>query len=213
MSSKVTCICVGYLQTNCYIVDSVDSDGQRFLAVIDPGDSFSRIEAALPKEPTHIILTHSHFDHICALKELLDRYPMAKLAVGSEEDMDPDHITMIAESVIGPFFKRRGFDRRIAGLRKADILLDDGDRIGPFTVLHTPGHTKGSICLYSKNDGLLISGDTLFKQSCGRTDLGGSNAAMRTSLARLLSLPQETRVLPGHGEETLIGDERNSFFL
>lgn len=213
MSSKIQRVCVGLMQTNCYIVDSNDIDGKRFLAVIDPGDSFSQIKASLESEPTHIILTHSHFDHVGALGQLLEAYPNAKLAVGEYESMDIAQIAQVAQNLLGSFYYTRGYDEKYAKIREADIRLKEGDRIGPFTVLHTPGHTQGSICLYSKEDGILISGDTLFRHSCGRTDLGGSDAAMRTSLARLLSLDENTIVYPGHGEETVIGEERDCFFL
>ena len=150
MSSKVHCVGVGLLQTNCYIVDSTDSDGKPFLAVIDPGDSPDRIVSALKGEPTHIILTHSHFDHIGALKELLSRFPEAKLAVGEKENLDPEYIARIATGVLGSFFFSRGYDQLLSEIRRPDILLKDGDSLGPFEVLHTPGHTDGSICLYDK---------------------------------------------------------------
>ena len=213
MSSKVHCVGVGLLQTNCYIVDSTDSDGKPFLAVIDPGDSPDRIVSALKGEPTHIILTHSHFDHIGALKELLSRFPEAKLAVGEKENLDPEYIAKIATGVLGSFFFSRGFDRRIEGIRKADILLKDGDLIGPFRTLHTPGHTEGSICLYDRTSAVLFSGDTLFLHSYGRTDLGGSDEDMEKSLKRILSLDADTKVYPGHGEPTTIGDERAYFMF
>lgn len=211
MSSKVHCVGVGLLQTNCYIVDSTDSDGKPFLAVIDPGDSPDRIVSALKGEPTHIILTHSHFDHIGALKELLSRFPEAKLAVGEKENLDPEYIARIATGVLGSFFFSRGYDQLLREIRKPDILLKDGDTIGPFEVLHTPGHTDGSICLYDKASGILISGDTLFYHSYGRTDLGGSEEQMESSLGRLLALDPDTTVYPGHGEFTTIGEERDYF--
>ena len=211
MSSKVHCVSVGLLQTNCYIVDSTDSDGKPFLAVIDPGDNPDRIISALEGEPTHIILTHSHFDHIGALKEMLSRFPDAKLAVGEKEDLDPEQIAGIATGVLGSFFFRRGYDQLLSGIRKPDILLKDGDHIGPFEVLHTPGHTDGSICLYDKASKVLISGDTLFFHSYGRTDLGGSEIQMESSLRRILSLDPDTTVYPGHGEFTTIGGERDFF--
>ena len=213
MSSKVRCISVGLLQTNCYIVDSTGDDGSRFLAVIDPGDMADRIISALEADPTHIILTHCHFDHIGALKELLERYPMAQLAIGADEKLDPKHIADIATGVLGSFFFSRGFDRRIEGIRKADILLKDGDLIGPFRTLHTPGHTEGSICLYDRTSAVLFSGDTLFLHSYGRTDLGGSDEDMEKSLKRILSLDADTKVYPGHGEPTTIGDERAYFMF
>ena len=208
MSSKIRCISVGLLSTNCYIASSDDT----FLAVIDPGDNAERILSALEKEPTHIILTHCHFDHIGALKELLERFPQAKLAVGEKENTDPDAIAKTAIGILGSFFYKRGYDQLLSGLRKPDILLKDGNKIGPFEVLHTPGHTSGSICLYDKTDKTLISGDTLFRHSYGRTDLGGSEEQMEESLNRLLSLDPDTKVYPGHGEFTTIGEERSFFF-
>ena len=208
MSSKIRCISVGLLSTNCYIASSDDN----FLAVIDPGDNAERILSALEKEPTHIILTHCHFDHIGALKELLERFPLPKLAVGEKENTDPDAIAKTAIGILGSFFYKRGYDQLLSGLRKPDILLKDGNKIGPFEVLHTPGHTSGSICLYDKADKNLISGDTLFRHSYGRTDLGGSEEQMEESLNRLLSLDSDTKVYPGHGEFTTIGEERSFFF-
>lgn len=210
MSSRVRCIGVGLLQTNCYIASS--DDGTGFLAVIDPGDNAAGILSALDKDPTHIILTHCHFDHIGALKELLERFPEAKLAVGEKEDTDPDTIAKTAIGILGSFFYKRGYDQLLSGMRKPDILLKDGDEIGPFEVLHTPGHTSGSICLYDRSEGILFSGDTLFRHSYGRTDLGGSDAQMEESLRRLLSLDPDTKVYPGHGEFTTIGEERAFFF-
>jgi glyoxylase-like metal-dependent hydrolase (beta-lactamase superfamily II) len=88
-------------------------------------------------------------------------------------------------------------------------LIADGDRIGPFTVMHTPGHTPGSLCLYDEAEGFLFSGDTLFSRGVGRTDLiGGDGEALARSLDRLLALPDRVRVFPGHGSQTRIADER-----
>ncbi len=209
MSSKIKCVTVGYLQTNCYIVENTDKG---FLAVIDPGDNVSRIEACLESEPTHIILTHCHFDHIGALMELRRNHPSAIVAVGKDENMDPEHIARIAQGALGSFFFKRDIAPKIQGIGKADVLLDEGDMIGPFQVLHTPGHTYGSICLLDNEDKILISGDTLFMHSYGRTDLGGNDADMRSSLIRLLGLDGEIKVFPGHGEDTTIAEEK-SFFI
>lgn len=211
MSSNITRVCVGLMQTNCYIYEHKGDEGTTFLAVIDPGDSFSKIEQQLKSEPSHIILTHSHFDHIGALKEMLQRYPNAKLAVGEAEDMDEKHLVNTALGVLGNFMYSRGYYERFTGIRKPDIILKEGDVLGPLEVLHTPGHTKGSICLYGKDDGILFSGDTLFWHSYGRTDLGGSEVDMQKSLARLMALPPETKVFPGHEGSTTIGTERQYF--
>lgn len=186
-------ICVGPLQTNCYIVEDETSNG-RFCAVVDPGDDPKTIGENLPRNLTHIILTHAHFDHVGALEAVHKAHPAALFAVGEHEPLDSVYTFYSHPDLVIP---------------PVDILLEEGARIGPFTVIHTPGHTKGSICLYSKKDNLLLSGDTLFCGGYGRTDLGGSMLDMQTSLARLSQLPPETKVLPGHGDPTTIGREFN----
>ncbi len=186
-------ICVGPLQTNCYIIEDETPNG-RFCAVVDPGDEPKTIEENLPRNLTHIILTHAHFDHVGALETVHKAHPAALFAVGEHEPLDSVYTFYSHPDLIIP---------------PIDVRLVDGSTIGPFKVIHTPGHTKGSICLYSKKDGLLLSGDTLFCGGYGRTDLGGSMLDMQTSLARLSQLPPETKVLPGHGDPTTIGREFN----
>lgn len=190
---KVKRICVGPLQTNCYIVEDETSNG-RFCAVVDPGDDPKTIEENLPLDLTHIILTHAHFDHVGALQAVHEAHPTALFAVGEHEMLDSVYTFYSHPDLVIP---------------PVDVLLEDGARIGPFKVIHTPGHTKGSICLYSEKDSLLLSGDTLFCGGYGRTDLGGSMTDMQASLARLSQLPLETKVLPGHGDPTTIGREFN----
>ncbi len=186
-------ISVGPLQTNCYIIEDETPNG-RFCAVVDPGDDPKTIEENLPRNLTHIILTHAHFDHVGALETVHKAHPTALFAVGEHEPLDSVYTFYSHPDLIIP---------------PIDVRLVDGSTIGPFTVIHTPGHTKGSICLYSAKDGLLLSGDTLFEGCYGRTDLGGSMSDMQTSLARLAELPPETKVLPGHGAPTTIGREFN----
>lgn len=186
-------ICVGPLQTNCYIVEDETPNG-RFCAVVDPGDDPKTIGENLPRSLTHIILTHAHFDHVGALEAVRKAHPAALFAVGEHEPLDSVYTFYNHPDLIIPH---------------VDLALADGDVIGPFTVIHTPGHTKGSICLYSAKDQLLLSGDTLFCGGYGRTDLGGSMTDMQASLARLSQLPPETKVLPGHGDSTTIGREFN----
>ncbi len=208
----VRCVKVGRIQTNCYIVEDLSSE-RPFAAVIDPGDDAQFIAGALDREPTHIILTHCHFDHVGALKALHGIFPNAEIAVGDHENTDPEHIADIARSAMGYYFVRSGIASSIVDLPRPTILLKDGDLIGPFTVMHTPGHTDGSICLYSGRDKVLFSGDTLFRHSYGRTDLGGSEAQIMKSLKRLLNLDPDTTVYPGHDEPTVISDEKTYFNL
>ena len=205
MNSK--CVRVGLLRTNCYIVED-NSGSEPFLAVIDPGDDPGAILGALPGTPTHIIITHCHFDHVGALEVLHEQFPLAEIAVGEHEEMDPERIAMEGRSVLGSFFSRTGLYRSGSMLPEPTMLLKDGDRIGPFQVLHTPGHTKGSICLYRRDPDILYSGDTLFRHAYGRTDLaGGSDSDMAASIKRLLSLEPDTTVYPGHDASTTLIDE------
>lgn len=201
---RVRRLTLGPLETNCWIVD----DGEGGAAVvIDPADEPQEIlEALSGAEVAAVVLTHGHFDHIAAVAEIV-RTTGAPLAV---HEADAAGITSAAGSG-GALF---GFD---VCAPPADRLLDDGDvvEVGRerLAVLHTPGHTPGSICLLG--EGHLFSGDTLFAGSIGRTDFaGGDMASMRRSIGLLASLPDEVLVHPGHGPETTIGRERrvNPFF-
>ena len=208
---EIECIRVGLIQTNCYLVRVDQDPGNPFLAVIDPGDDAELIEAHLQWKPTHIILTHSHFDHVGALSSLHERYPSAIIAAGSAEDFDPQSIEEVTRRAMGYYCSALPLAKNGFKVPAPDVLLKDNDRIGPFRVLHTPGHTGGSICLYSQEDKVLFSGDTLFRHSYGRTDLGGSEEQIMKSLRRLLSLPEDTTVYPGHDEPTIISDEQRYF--
>ena len=207
---EIECLKVGLIATNCYLVRQ---SGSGFYAVIDPGDDASSIIDSLGLHPTHIILTHSHFDHIGALWTLHEKYPSAVIAAGSEEDFSQESIVRMARGTLGFFYAATGLAKCGSKVPEPTLLLKDGDRIGPFEVLHTPGHTKGSICLYSRENKVLFSGDTLFRHSYGRTDLGGSETQIMESLRRLLQLEGDTTVYPGHDEPTLISDEKSFFKL
>ncbi|OGC23942.1 hypothetical protein A2291_05505 [candidate division WOR-1 bacterium RIFOXYB2_FULL_42_35] len=176
---QIKTIKVGYLRTNCYIL----SDEQTHDAVvIDPGDEADLILPELAGLKVHyIIITHGHYDHVGAIADV-KRLTKAK-TVWHEDNF----------------------------LGQADWVLHDGDEIkfGRVTlkVLHTPGHSPGGICLYTK--GHLFSGDTLFYTTYGRVDLQGSSPRqMSESLQRLAALPDETIVYPGHEEFTSIGQEK-----
>ena len=192
---RVIRLIVGPLSTNCYIVES---DGKAM--VIDPGGEPERIYSSLNgMEVSRIGLTHGHPDHIGGLgrlKSLTD----APVYIHNQDvpEMSLMHVGGIVDlGVIPP---------------SADEYWDDGDtfEIGDvsFSVLLTPGHTRGGVCLYA--EGLLFTGDTLFAGSIGRTDLGGGDYEQLLGAIRdkLLILPDETRVLPGHGPESTIKMER-----
>lgn len=199
-------IVVGQLDVNCYVIGEEDSSEA---AVIDPGDEFDRIAGLLDRKglrPKYILFTHAHYDHVCAAGELKEKY--GALIVMHEDERETYRMTRALCLSWG--FGDEDFP-------EPDMLVKDGDKISAgadtFEVLHTPGHTQGSICLFC--DGNLFTGDTLFKGSVGRTDLhGGDTSRLLKSLKRLAALPGDARVFCGHGEETTIGEElRNNPFL
>ncbi len=197
-------IALGALETNCFLV-APDEGGA--LVVIDPaGDAGVLLAALAGRDVAGVVLTHGHFDHLGAAREVLAATGAPLLV----HEADAAAITTAAGNGGAVF----GFDYSAPG---ADRLLRNGDEVVAgsvrLEVLHTPGHTPGSICLLG--GGHLFAGDTLFAGSVGRTDFpGGDPQAMRRSIARLSTLPDETRVHSGHGPDTSIGRERrvNPFF-
>jgi hydroxyacylglutathione hydrolase len=196
---------VGPLQCNCSILGDETSHEA---IVVDPGDDIPRIMALLA---THnlivkkIVITHAHIDHIAGahrLKQLTGApilYNQHDLPLIKMMDIQAGWLGIPTPTVPTP-----------------DDTLEDGKLIAVTgltgSILHTPGHTEGSVCLYLPAHSLLLAGDTLFAGSVGRTDLPGGD--MRKLLAsihdRLLTLPDEVTVIPGHGSRTTIGEERDS---
>lgn len=195
---------LGELETNCYLVwDDTNNDA----VIIDPaasGDFIVEEVLARQLQPTAIWLTHGHFDHVLGLLEVAtafntpiwmhadDTFLLAKAADSAH------HWLGITPDPVPP----------------ATNFWQDQDQLWVgdhrFTVLHTPGHTPGSVGLFSAENELLVSGDTLFKGSIGRTDFAYSDKnSMKKSLSSLLQLPLSTLVLPGHGEGTTIRNEQN----
>lgn len=184
----ITTVPLGLYQTNCYIL----AESDRCL-VIDPGDEAEKLLALLQRHSLTVeavLLTHGHFDHVGAVKTL-----------AAETDcrvfLHEEELTLPAAMTAGKLYYTD--------------LYKEGDRLTlagmTFEVLHTPGHTPGSLCLRFGEH--LFSGDTLFAGSCGRTDFPGSSpAAMVRSLSRLAQLEDDLKVYPGHGESTTIGEEK-----
>ena len=192
---------LGQLGTNCYIL--ADEKTQK-AAVIDPADQPDEIVAFLDEKGytlTDIVLTHGHFDHILALPELLKRTKATLSAHRNSVDFLKDSIYNLCHYV-----------GVIWNPVVPDVLLTEGDVLTlggeEFRVFHTPGHTKDCICLYGA--GILLSGDTLFQRSIGRADhpTGDYHQEIASIKEKLMVLPDETKVYPGHGPATTIGEER-----
>lgn len=211
---------VGPIATNCYIIETDEIDTttkQKTVILIDPGADASAIIArlnALKVVPQLILCTHGHFDHILAIPELARHYGEQQIALTiAIHRMDKDYLGNTAlirhrrdlAGVGGLAF----LDRFPAQFPEPTRILEEGDRIGPFQVLHLPGHTPGSVAYFDEQKGILFSGDTLFAGGVGRTDLpGGDEVALQASLRRLFSLPGHIRVYSGHGGDTRIEQER-----
>ena len=181
---------LGDYQTNCYFLWE---DGSSTCAVVDPGYEAETVLSAakrLGKEIESILLTHGHFDHVGAVRDLVAATDCRVYLCDKELSLPP-------QITAGPLYYTDTYG-------DGDLITTAGLQL---QVIHTPGHTPGSVCLLCED--VLISGDTLFAGSCGRTDFpGGSTETILRSLQRLAGLPGDFRVFPGHGEDTTLSRER-----
>ena len=195
---------VGEIATNCYILHNLE---QHKLIVIDPGGDAQDIEGAIAgflSEVEAILITHGHYDHLMAVAALKEKHPEAVFIAPEAEKpvlaMYSDFIGDTPLNVTGPP------DRYV---KDQEVLELIGTKL---KVIATPGHTAGSVCYYDEELQILFSGDTLFRQTCGRVDLPTGNArSMRNSLHLLRDIiPDEVKVLPGHMQLSLMGDEKKN---
>lgn len=199
---KIDFMSVGSLGTNCYFVCNGDT---METVVVDPGADAAKIAARIEQKQYHpvaVFLTHAHFDHMMAAREICDRYGIRLYMYEEETELAGDPDANLSTSFMGPYYV------------DADETFKDNQTVTiagfDIKVLHTPGHTKGSCCFYLEEENILLSGDTLFCQSVGRSDFPtGSTAQLLRSIGeRLFTLPDDTAVYPGHGEATTIGYEK-----
>jgi len=193
---------LGPLQNNCYVVN----DEEKQAAVIDPGFEEEELIFYIKDnqlEVKYILITHAHFDHVSFVPEL-------KQATGAKIAMAAKEVPMIKGSYEwgGPDM---GYE---VDNFKPDEYLEDGDSIKvgsmDFKIILTPGHSPGGVCFYLPKEKILFSGDTIFAGTVGRTDLPGSSEKVlwQAINKKIFTLPDEVKILPGHGPETSVGQEK-----
>jgi hydroxyacylglutathione hydrolase len=198
---------LGMIGTNCYIFWA---DGSDRCAVVDPGDDGQQVAnliQGLKLTPVAILLTHSHFDHVLGIPGLRETWP--DLPVYCHPADIPEEVS---ETMFGMTVPTVAAFGNITPYNEGDTVS-----VGPLTVkvIHTPGHTKGSVTLLVEGEGVLFTGDTLFRGSMGRTDLpGGSYTDLTASLKKLAALPGDYKVYPGHeGFSSLDNERKTNFFM
>lgn len=217
-------ITVGALATNCWLypLPGAASDSRQPCAVIDPGADPDLIIAQMEKlklYPQGILFTHGHFDHVAGLPGLAAYYDSAyklhpEIAIHKEDasSLGPKAYQIHRDSFIAAAGNAAYVDALWEPLPSPTRLLAEGDRIGPFKVLHLPGHSPGSVGFYDEAGKVLFSGDTLFNSGFGRTDLpGGDWETLMASLKRLFIMDGSIKVYPGHGLETTLEKERGRY--
>lgn len=208
MGLKIGRMVLGPVSTNCYFIYD---ENEKKAIVVDPAAYGEKIFNSLSDngiEVGAIILTHGHFDHIMGVNELKAKSHAKVYALADEKELLLDSALNCSNDIGRPC------------IVEPDGYYEDNEKVSlcgmEFKVLATPGHTPGSCCYYFESEKILISGDTLFEGSVGRTDLpGGSTRKLNESIERkILPLDDKVKVYPGHGNNTLIGDERmnNPFF-
>lgn len=197
----ITCCIVGAIETNCYIV----SNDSGKCCIIDPGADASILIRTIEQKkliPECVVNTHGHYDHIGANKDIADYFHIPVWCHVNDAPMLTDaglnFSSYSGRAIMSPAPERLLYDAE--EIQLAGVL---------WKVLHTPGHTKGSIVLYSEQTRCMFTGDTLFNEDFGRTDLpGGSEKELHTSLLKIAALDGDFTIYPGHGESALLSEQR-----
>lgn len=204
---------VGELQANCYLVQE-----DKNALLIDPGDAASFLLEEVQRQNLTllgVLATHGHFDHIMAVGEIQLGVPVP-FYIHKKDQFLIDRLESTAEHFLGHkpiVIPPQSINFLTPGEFEISPLSQDieGQVNFKFQILHTPGHTPGSVCFYFPEEKVIFTGDTLFSGAIGRTDLSYSNKGdMKSSLKKLSTLPEEVTVYPGHGEETIIANEIGS---
>ena len=199
---KIGRMVLSMCQTNCYFLYREDT---KECILIDPADQGTQVYNALTRNGftiQAILLTHGHFDHIWGLNEVRELSGVNVYAYEQEKELLNSEKLNVSRGAGRPY------------TADADVYLKDGEEVSAAGMtckcIATPGHTAGSCCFYFAEAGILVSGDTLFRESVGRTDLptGNMRTLMQSVKEKLFVLPEETRVYPGHGESTTIEYEK-----
>lgn len=202
---KILTCSVGSYLTNCYLlIDEKSGEAAAVDCAVYDDDYRFFIENSGIKELKYILLTHGHFDHVCGVKQLKENYG-GRICIHHE-----DAACLSDEKESLNFYSKYGVQEAVF----PDETFDEGTELylgeEKLTVMHTPGHTKGSVCFLS-DCGIMLSGDTLFRCSMGRTDMpGGSTRTLFQSLRRLGQLEGDYAVYPGHGEKTSLSWEKEN---
>ncbi|MBU1110865.1 MBL fold metallo-hydrolase [Patescibacteria group bacterium] len=200
---------VGQLQANCYFAVCEKS---RHTAVIDPGGDADFLVQKLKElecKPKMILATHGHFDHVLGITDLKLQLNLSYLPLF----IHPKDIFILKNAALSAYYwTRQGKDIPAPivdqHLEDEQIIPLDKEKL---KVIYTPGHTPGSVCFYNEKEKILFSGDLVFQNGIGRTDFSYSNNdTMKNSLQKILGLPPETVIYPGHGETTTVGEERTA---
>ena len=202
---KIDCLALGAYETNCYVLRG--SEAAKDCLIVDAGLGADQLIKFLQEHklnPVSVILTHGHIDHIEGVAALRTEFPDIKVYI---HKLDADMLTE-------PHTNLSAMTGAAFSIEPADFFLEEQSIIEQaeikLSVLHTPGHTPGGICLYCEDEGVVFTDDTLFADSIGRTDFpnGNTEQLLQSIREKLFTLPDETKVYPGHGPNTTIDHEK-----